>query len=239
VEQANSAGVNAPQQSVKGLSFKGILQVFYSPSAFFQQLKDQPKVLVPYIVLAILFAVSFFLIADLLVQLQVESPELQEQLQGQPVTDQVRQLLKINVLVGAMLAFLLAPLLAGALAFLVGNFFMGHKARFKQLLSVVLYGEIIYAAGALLLAPLMLAKGSVLVSLSLGVLAASQGPTSVLYLALSKIDLFIIWEIIVVGIGIATVYGIPRNKGYVISVLSVGMLSILHVLVTAIGKVLF
>ena len=85
----------------------------------------------------------------------------------------------------------------------------------------------------------MVAKGSMAISLSAAVLVASEGVDSFIYVALSKIDLFNIWEIIVVGIGLAAVYNIPRNKGYVLSVLSVGMLSILHIVFTAIGKAVF
>ncbi|UCE23954.1 MAG: YIP1 family protein [Candidatus Zixiibacteriota bacterium] len=239
MEQANSAEVVTPQQSVKGLSFKGIVQVFYQPAAFFQQLRNEPKVLVPYILLAILFTIFFVSLADLFLQMQLESPQLQAQLQGQPPTEQIKQILKMQTMIGGPIFLLLMPLVAAALAALVGNFFMGHKARFKQILSVMLYASVIPAVGSLLLIPMMLAKGSALVSFSLGVLAAGQGPDSILYVALSKIDLFIIWEIIAAGIGLAAIYGIPRNKGYVISVLSVGMLSILHVVFTAIGKAIF
>ena len=119
------------------------------------------------------------------------------------------------------------------------NFVFAGKARFKQLLSVMLYGEIIYGLGMIVVLPMVLAKKSILVSLSLGVLAASQGPESILYLALSKIDLFLIWEIIAIGIGLSVIYGIPRNKGYLLSVLSMGMLSIMHVVFSAVGKLIF
>lgn len=239
MEQANSAEVVIPQKSVKGLSLKGIVQVFHQPSAFFQQLRNEPKVLVPYVLLAIMFTIFFVSVVDLLVQLQLESPQLERQLQGQPVTDQLKQILRMQTMIGGPIFLLLMPLVAAALAALVGNFFMGHKARFKQILSVMLYAGIVHAAGMLLLIPMMLAKGSALVSLSLGVLAASQGAESLLYVALSKIDVFVIWEVIAAGIGLAAIYNIPRNKGYVISVLSVGMLSILHVVFTAIGKAIF
>ena len=113
---------------------------------------------------------------------------------------------------------------------------MGGKARFKQLLSVMLYGEIVYALGMIVTLPMILAKDSMLVSLSLGVLVPNPGPQNLAYMALSKIDVFIIWEIIVIGVGLAAVYGFSRNKGYLLSVLSMGMLSILAILSAAIGQ---
>ncbi|MEE8578087.1 MAG: YIP1 family protein, partial [candidate division Zixibacteria bacterium] len=174
-----------------------------------------------------------------IVQMQLDSPQMEQQLQGQPVTEQMKQMMKVSSSIALVLGLLLAPLCAAALALLVGNFFMGLKAGFKQVLSVMLYANIIYGLGMLVLAPMMVAKGSMVISLSAAVLVASEGIDSIIYVALSKIDLFNIWEIIVVGIGLAAVYNIPRNKGYVLSVLSVGMLSILHIVFTAIGKAVF
>lgn len=236
MEQTNMAGTENPQQSVEGLSFKGIFQVFYDPAGFFNNLKNDPKILIPYILIGIVFAAMLYLLSDLILQMQLESPEAQERLQGQQLTPELMRIQKYVIIAGGTIVMLLAPLLAAGLAILVGNFFMGLKARFKQILSVVLYSELIYAIGGLVVVPMVLAKKSLATSLSLGVLVASQGADSLAYTALSKIDLFLIWEIIVVGIGLAAVYNIPRNKGYVISVLSVGMLSVLHVLFTAVMK---
>ncbi len=234
MEQTNSAGMITPQQSVQGLSFKGIFQVFTQPTAFFDQLKNDPKILIPYILLAIIFAVVAFLIGDLIVQMQLDSPQMEQQLQGQPVTEQMKQMMKVSSSIALVLGLLLAPLCAAALALLVGNFFMGLKAGFKQVLSVMLYANIIYGLGMLVLAPMMVAKGSMVISLSAAVLVASHGIESLPYVALGKIDLFIIWEIIIAGIGLAAVYNVPRNKGYVLSVLSVGALSILHIVWAAV-----
>ena len=239
MEQTNSAGMISPQPSVQGLSFKGIFQVFTQPSVFFEQIKNDPKILVPYILLGLLFALGAYLMGDLLVQLQLDQPQLQERLQGQPVTDQMKQMMKITTSIAMVLSFLIAPLLSAALAMLVGNFFMGLKAGFKQIFSVVLYANVIYAVGMVVLAALMVAKGSMAVSLSPAFLVADQGVDSVAYIALAKIDVFNIWEIIAAGIGFAAVYGVSRNKGYVLSVLSIGMLSIFHIVWTAIMKAAF
>ena len=48
-----------------------------------------------------------------------------------------------------------------------------------------------------------------------------------LFLALSKASVFQIWEIIVAGLGLSAVCKISRNKGLLLSVLSIGGLSLL------------
>ncbi|MCK4462083.1 MAG: YIP1 family protein [candidate division Zixibacteria bacterium] len=225
-----------PETAPPVSSFKGLFEVFYSPASWFEKLRSDPKVLIPYIVLAIFTAVVFFVIGDLVVKMQMESPQMQERLQGQPLPAQAAEIMWYSTVVGGTIALLLAPLLAAALALFWGNVVFAGKASFKSLLSVMLYGELIYAVGNLLVLPLVLAKDSLAVGLNLGILAADRGLQDPLFVALSKVDLFIIWEIIVIGIGLAIIYGFPRNKGYKLSVLSMGLLTILGVAGAAIGS---
>jgi hypothetical protein len=239
MDESQSADAAVPQKPNQGLSFRGLWEVLTKPAAFFEELKANPKVLVPYVVIAIVSLTFFWLTIDLIVKMQMESPQMQERLQGTVMTPQMVQFMRYNILIFGVLSIMLIPLLAAAFAAFWGNFVFAGKARFKLLLSIMLYGEIIHMLGTLIVLPMALAKGSILVGLNLGVLAVGQGPESILYVLLTKIDLFIIWEIIVIGIAFSIVYPFSRNKGYVLSVLSMGMLSILHVVFTAIGKLLF
>lgn len=239
MERNNNEEDIAPVIKSKGLSVKGIIQVLINPTTFFKALKDNPKILIPYLAIAVFVFIFMFTMSDLILQAQIDSPQFQKQMQGQQMTPQMMTMIKYNIVIGGTLAMLLAPLLAAALALFWGNFVFAGQARFKQILSVILYGEIIFAIGLLVHIPLMLAKGSVLVSLSLAVLAANMGPESFLYVALSKVSLFLIWELIAIGIGLSILYDVPRNKGYVYSLLSVGMLSILHVVFTGIAQLIF
>ena len=106
------------------------------------------------------------------------------------------------------------------------------------MLSVILYGEMIYAIGNLLVVPLVLAKDSLAVGLNLGVLVAERGLQDPLFMLLSKVDLFFIWELIVVGIGLSVIYRLPRNKGLTLSVLSIGLLTGIAVAASAIGSMI-
>lgn len=239
VEQAGLEQVVPERTKESGLSFKGLVQVLYKPTEFFEKLKYEPKVLVPYLALGIMVLIFFFLAGDLLVQLSMQSEQFQQRMQGQPMTPQIAAVTKYSIVFAGTIAFLLAPLLIAVLAYFWGSFVMAGRSSFKQLLSVSLYSELIWGYGALAAVPFMLMKGSALFSFSLAALAAQSGPESVLYVALSKIDLFVIWEIIVAGIGFSIIYSIPRNKGYWISVLSIGLLSMIHVLWTAIAKMIF
>jgi hypothetical protein len=237
MEQADTVPTVPQSAGNKGLSFRGLAEVFYKPSAFFAQLRENPKVLVVYLVLAVLTFTFWWFVKDVLAETMMKMPKVQASLQELP-PETVRWM-GIGQAAASSILIILGPFAAAVLGLFWGNFVFAGKAKFKQLLSVMLYGEIIYSVGMLVVLPMVLAKKSLLVSLSLGVLAASQGPESILYLALSKIDLFLIWELIAIGIGLSIIYGVPRNKGYTLSVLSMGMISILHVVFSAIGKLIF
>jgi hypothetical protein len=231
-----TAAVPVAANNDKGLSLKGLFEVFFKPGQLFEKIKNNPKILIPYIGILILAMISMYLMSNALIKMQIESPELQERLQGQPLPASAVNIMRISIYVVGVLATMLIPLVAALFAMFFGNFVMAGKARFKQLLSVMIYGQFLFEIGALIASFFIYSKGQMMAPFSLAFLASGQGFQSLAFIALSKIDLFNIWEIIVVGIGLAAIYGFNRNKGYVLSVLSVGMLSILHVVFTAIGK---
>lgn len=237
MEEQTLESVAVDNEGGSSLSFRGIYEVFFKPASFFKELKNNPKILIPYIVLFILTSVMMYVLSDLIVKMQLESPQLQERLQGGELPAQAKIVMKYSSIVIGTLSYTLGPLLIALLALFFGNFVMGGAAKYSQLLSVMIYGEILFVIGGLILSPLAIAKGSLIAGdLSLGILVANQGMESLTWLALSKISLFHIWEVIAVGIGLATIYEFPRNKGYVLSVLSVGLVSILHIGITAIFK---
>ncbi len=227
----------APQSRNSGLSFRGLVEVFYKPTEFFKNLIDNPKVLVPYIVYGVLMALFLYCTRDLVWDMVSATPKFQERLQNSPITPEQMKVFFAYQYVGVgTLAMLLGPLLAALLGLFWGNFVFAGKARFKQLLSVMLYGEVIYAVGAVANLALILPRENLMANLSLGVLAASQGADSVLYAILSKFSIFLIWEIVAIGSGLSALYNVKRGHGYRLSLLSVGLLSLISIVMTAIGK---
>ncbi len=224
------------EKKSEGLSFRGLTEIFYQPSVFFKDLKDNPKILIPYIAMLIVMFVFFYLAVDYIVNEQMTMPEIQETIEKPGMTEEtMRTILHWQIMIGGVLFMILPALIAAGLALFFGNFVFGLKSTYKMILSVMLYGEFLYAVGALLHAPLMIMKESMMVTFSPAVLVADQGMQSFWFTALSKISVFHIWEIIVVGIGLSIIYNIPRNKGYLLSVLSIGMLAIIHVIISGIA----
>jgi len=235
-EQMNvTDGVTSPNGS-GNLSFAGLIQVFTSPGQFFEKLRQNPKILVPYLVLGVMTFLFLNMTVDIIVRLQLEEMAKNPDMTSAQIPS--AGLMKGLILGGGLFIILLVPMLATGLAMFFGNFVLAGNASFKQLLSVMLYGEIVFMLGGLVTLPLILAKDSLQVSFSLAMFAADQPIDSVVYVALSKIGLFYIWEIIVIGIGLSKLFQVSSNKGYLMSVLSMGMLPIVHVLFTIVSKVI-
>ena len=222
----------------RALAFRGLVDVVLKPATFFEELRAQPKVLVPLLAVICLAVLFFIFTKDIIYTMQMNSPEGQKQMQNLTMTPQMEKVIKYQIVIFGSITLSLVVLIAAALAYFWGNFVFAGKAAFKQLFSVALYGEWIIALGMIVGLPIIIAKDTLIAPFSLGVLAAGQGLDSFAYTALSKIDLFGIWEIIVIGIGLSAVYGVPRKKGYLLSLLSIGMLSVLHVLFSGIWKLM-
>lgn len=235
----DQGAVTLPQE--KGIAVRGLWEVFTSPTSFFHKLAANPKILLPWVLIGIIALFGFIMMADIIFEMQWANPKFQEQMQNNPgmTKERMQSFMAITTPVFGTLALLLSPLLVAALAYFWGSFVFGGQATFKQLLSVSLYGELLYFFGnMILLMPMVLAKQSLAVSFSPAVLVAHLGIESPAYIALSKISVFHIWEIIVLGIGFATCLNVTRNKGYVIALLSAGLVALIHVLYTWIASMM-
>lgn len=233
-ENRNQEQVSASEE--KYFSLKGIWETISDPEKFFLQLKDNPKILVPYLFYVLIVFSFFYLTLDLLYELQMKIVGAREGLEAADISPKQ---MKSIILVQTTVMLSLMPLIAAGLGLFWGNFIFAGKASFKQVLSVTLYGSTIYAYGMLMLTPLMFANDTFRASYSLAAFVPGSAIDSFTYVFLSKFSLFIIWELAVIGIGLSIIYNIPRNKGYMLSVLSMGMLSIIHVISTAIKELLF
>ncbi|MCP4685741.1 MAG: YIP1 family protein [bacterium] len=219
--------------SDSGLSVAGLWQVFTGPSAFFERLKKNPKIIVPWIALVIVAFIVAWFTWEYGARLQIEMMEGYVERGFIPQSEvPTLESLQTQSLITILFFCILPSLLAAGLAMLVGNFMMSGKATFKQVFSVMIYGELLFWVGQLVKVPLIMAKDSLNVTFSLALLVGDRGPTDPLWVALDKIGVFYIWEWAVIGIGLAAVYGFTRAKGYWLAVLSMGLLSLLHIIIT-------
>jgi len=206
------------------LSIEGLFRVFYEPGRFFRDLKDNPKILVPYVVFCTLILVSAFLVV------KVQTLSELDLIQSKGIDMSAMPIDTLVVILYIQKSFvILSPLVVLSFA----KFCLWVNDRqipTRQLLSTIIYGEIVYAGGCFLTSILILATHNAYASLSLAPLL-NNDVTSEGFQFLAKFDVFLIWEIIAVGIGFNNVLKYTDKTGYKLSVVSVGIPSMLVVLI--------
>jgi hypothetical protein len=113
----------------------------------------------------------------------------------------------------------MAAIISGIL-FAVFNAALGGEASFKQLFSVVVHAGAVSTLSAVFTGPLNYLRGAVGSATNLGVLLPMIDEKSFLGRLLGMTDLFIIWWLIVMAIGLAVLYR-RRTQPIAISLLAV------------------
>jgi len=97
--------------------------------------------------------------------------------------------------------------LAGAgLLFLVFNIAIGGSATFKQVFAVVIHASVISALQQLFTGPVNYFRGAVTSATNLAVLLPMVPPKSFIGRLLAMTDLFLVWYLLVLAIGLAVLY---------------------------------
>ena len=105
----------------------------------------------------------------------------------------------------AILLPVVAVILSGIL-YAVFNAVMGGNATFKQVLAVVVHGGPIGILSALFTVPLNYSRGTMSSATNLGVFLPMLSEQSFLAHFLGVIDIFLIWQVVVISIGLAVLY---------------------------------
>ncbi len=233
-----SAAPPSPQvaQEYPGLGFSGLVKVFTSPADLFSKIKEDPKILTPYVALVVITGIFLYFVSDYMIQMQLNTEQMQQMMETQNIPrDQMAKAMVPWTIGGGMFAMALGPVIIALLAWFWGGFVFAGRAGFAQILSVSLFGEFLYMVGALAHLPMILAKGSLKVSYSLAAFVPNADLQSFTYQLLSKVSVFHIWELIVLGIGFSYIFSLPRNKAIWVSVLSMGLLSIVAAVINGLG----
>ena len=132
---------------------------------------------------------------------------------GMKITDEVYAQLEARsrfggyITIATMLVF--APVIAlivTAILWAIFNVAMGGDATFKQALAVIVHAGVISTLAQLFTAPLNYARGTLGSATNLGVLLPMIDEKSFLGRLMGMIDLFMVWYVIVLAMGLAVLY---------------------------------
>jgi hypothetical protein len=202
-----------------------IVGIVLSPRETFANVVAYPKVFGVLALITIVGCITIggFLLTPVGQQAWLDQQVSQSQDWGRDVSDeQYAQMEKIAPMVGyitigvMLFAIPIITLISAGILFAVFNAAMGGRASFKQLLAVVSHAGVISALGWIFVMPLNYLRETMSSPTNLGALAPGLDEGSFIVHLLGTIDLFLIWWVVVLGIGLAVLYR-RRTQPVVIS----------------------
>jgi len=208
-----------------------IVNVFIAPSKVFNSVKefDWKKAIVPLLILAILGVISYFFIKDMLMDYQyeaglekIESMSRLSEEQKQVAISRMDSQMEggVQSIIGWVASALGGPITVffmALIALVVGNTLMGGSAKYGQLLNITAWAFMINILEMIVKIPLMLSKWTVEVYTGLGVLGIGESGSFINSL-LAGIDIFAIWRIILIAIGMGVIYN-KKTQPYAVGML--------------------
>jgi Yip1 domain len=192
-----------------------ILGVIFSPRATYADVAARPRVLgaLTFVVLVGTAGVFLFMSTDVGKNAFLDQQVQQRESFGRPLTDaqyeQLERVVPYAPYFGAGFQLVLLPLLGAAIAGIalaVFNAVLGGDAAFKQVFAVVAHSGVVLSVAQVFGLPLAYARETMSGATNLAVFTPFLDESSFVARVLGAIDLFIIWWIISLAIGLGVVY---------------------------------
>ena len=186
-----------------------MLRVFYAPSETFEAVAEQRSA-ADWLVPTALVAVVAFISTYLIIPIQVAEMTQQvpaEQREGAQAAIKVSTLISVSVMKFVML------FIGAAIYLLVGKL-LGGLLGYVQCLAIVAYTSLIAILQFVVTTLLVLAKETMNVQIGLGMFLSEEAQKSFGGALLSLIDPFIVWMIVIAGLGLSIVGQIERSRAY-------------------------
>jgi hypothetical protein len=196
-----------------------MVAVFTSPKKAYLAISEKPDWLAPMIVLVlvgILFAVT--VVPSVILPDVMEKTV--EQMRDRGMTDaQIEPAMKymtgpLPVIFGVVGVLIFTPvslLVIAGILFGICSLF-GGKAKFIQVFSAMTYSGLIASLGSVVKGILMYSQHSAHVGTSLALLLSEEASKTFLYRLLGHFDLFGLWHLAVLVIGLAVIYQWKTSK---------------------------
>jgi len=208
-----------PKKEEKMGFFSRIVGIFFEPKKVFSFLNSKPTWFPAFILILIIAIIiaEIILPQNLLLQKEIvsQSPRLSSSPEILEKMTEITTGKRISTVVGAIFENFIGLILLTSLVYFFCNILLGGESSYKRVLSVVTYTSFIPTFGAILKAPLILAKNSADVQTSLGLLMPGGDFTKIRYMLLSALDIFSIWQIILIALGMTVLYKFSMSKAFV------------------------
>ncbi len=195
-----------------------ITNIFSDPRKTFVALEKKPDFLVP-LLLVVLTAFIFTYIAWPVIEQSsqeisrtyMENKGMSEE-QIETALQQQQKYGKIGGVFGLPITTVIMTLLVSAILLFAGNIILGGNAKFKQIFSLYCYGSLIDIIAYAVRMVLILLKDDIRVYTSLAALLPPDSYKEFWFKLANIADVFVIWKVVVIAIGMSVFYRIPIKK---------------------------
>ena len=199
-----------------------ILDIYLAPSKVFHALKEKPRWVLPLVIVLVVVALAAVLTMSFARE-EIMARQ-QEALQERGLTEeQMAQAMQFTqgpavAVTAAVSAVIFTGCLLAIFAVVVNLFvpLFGGESGFKRVFSVICFAALVMVPAAILKLVLIATTRSPYVTTSLALLAPGLAKTSFLYQLLAGFDIFTIWEMILVAMGISITNNIVRKNAYIL-----------------------
>ena len=193
-----------------------ILRVFYAPSETFEAVAEQRSAadwLVPTIVVALVVFFSTYVTSPIYIAETMEQMQQQTPAEQSGAMESTADAILISTLVAAPIMMFVMLFIGAAIYLLVGKL-LGGLLGYSHCLAIVAYTSLIAILQHVVKVPLVLAKETMNVQIGLGMFLSEEARKSFGGALLSSIDPFVVWMVVIAGLGLSLVGQIERSRAY-------------------------
>ena len=198
-----------------------MIRIFYAPGETFESLARKRNA-ADWFVPAILSAVVVMITAVLVLPITTEASQevMQQRMQGMSAEEreaveqyQTQGLMQVSTLIVTPIFLFLFLFILAACYLLMGKL-LGGLLGYGQVLAIIAYAGLITIPQQIVKTLLILSKKMPVVQIGLGIFLSEEALQTFSGRLLSLIDPFVIWSIVITGLGLSIIGQLDRSKAY-------------------------
>ena len=199
-----------------------IINIFFSPAKVFQSLKEKPAWALPLVIVLVFVALTA--VVTVISTKDVAMAKQEEILKERGMSEEQIQQAKVfmtgpmPIIFGAIGAIIVTGVILLIFALLLNVLIptLGGVASFARVFSVVSHSALVMVPGNIIRLLLILVTKSLYATTSLAAFTPNLARNSVAFQLLASFDLFTIWEMILVAMGIRIANDMKKNNAYLL-----------------------
>jgi hypothetical protein len=199
-----------------------IINIFFSPAKVFQSLKEKPAWTLPLVIVLVFVALTA--VVTVISTKDVAMAKQEEILKERGMSEEQIQQAKVfmtgpmPIIFGAIGAIIVTGVILLIFALLLNVLIptLGGVASFARVFSVVSHSALVMVPGNIIRLLLILVTKSLYATTSLAAFTPNLARNSIAFQLLASFDLFTIWEMILVAMGIRIANDMKKNNAYLL-----------------------